>query len=868
MTELTTTENILAKNISDIMEKKYLDYGMSVIVDRALPDIRDGLKPVHRRIIFAMHKLANRSNSPHKKSARIVGDVIGKYHPHGDTSVYEAMVRMAQEFSMRATLVDGQGNFGSVDGDSPAAMRYTESRMSVFAENMLADIDKDTVDYHDNYDGTEQIPIVLPTTYPNLLINGGTGIAVGMATNMPTHNPIEVLNCLLLAIEKGGKVEEEDLSEYMEIMPAPDFPTGGIVHDLAEMEQVWKFGRGRVQLRAAWHEETTEDDKNSIIITEIPFQVNKTTLLEKISSLVSPDENKHVQVEGVSDIRDESDKDGMRIFIELKKEADPHVVFNGLARGSQLNIAFNYNNTVLINNNPQQVGIMRVFNEFILHRLEVITRRTQYLDNKAKNRHHLLAGLMKALDPNVVEQVIEMIRGSKDNAESRAKLMSFLSVDEVQADGILDLKLQKLAASEMQKLKEEFDKLAEIRKDYAEILSSEEKRFEVMTQETHEAMELFEKTKNKMEKRTFGIRLSETSFDPIVLDLAALVKEEECTVILTAEGFARRIPLEEMEQQNRGTRGKSRMKVRDGDVIVQSISCHSHDTLMGITKSGKAFALHAYEMTDTLRGKYINTVANINNEEEVLMLLPVDMESNEDLVLITKNGLIKKTALSNYSSATRKGGIKAITLNDGDEIVHAALSTVEDQIALVNTANKIIRFNMSEIRQLQRGGKGVLGMRINNGDGDIIGGDVIKQETVPESYVVTVSDKGMVKITGLDQYKVQKRGGMGVLAMKATGKVGGLFKAMIVDDLDGELITTTKKGVTNRISLSKVTVTSRNTRGVKLIALDEKDELADVFYYMGGDVEEEITSEFDMDEDMESNAEDNDSEVEQDIEEE
>jgi DNA gyrase subunit A len=823
-------ERIKKADIRKVMSQKFLDYGMSVIVDRALPDIRDGLKPVHRRIIYAMHVLGNRHNAPYKKSARIVGDVIGKYHPHGDTAVYDSMVRMAQPFSMRVALVDGQGNFGSVDGDSPAAMRYTESRMTTFTEQMLADIDRGTIDFHDNYDGSEKIPTVLPTPYPNLLINGSIGIAVGMATNIPTHNPMEVMACVLKAIEHGGEVKKENIQEFLEIMPAPDFPTGGIVHDLQDMEQIWTEGYGRVQLRAKWHKETTDSDKASIIITEIPYLVNKNNLMKKIAELVNPDKNKIVQVEGVSDFRDESDKDGMRIFIEVKRDSDPDVVFNSLAKATQLNESFNYNTTVLVNNNPKQVGLMTVINEFILHRLEVIERRTMFLDNKARVRHHLLAGFMKALDPDSVEKVIEMIRFSKNNAEAKMALIKYLSIDDIQADAILDMKLQKLASSEVDKLKAEYDNIVLTREGYATLLNSKDERFKLIVEETNTVIESFKKGKDANGDKTYGVRLSEVRYEPMILDMAALIKEEECTVILTAEGFARRIPLEEMEQQNRGTRGKSQMKLRDEDFIIQSLSSHSHAKLMGITKSGKCFVLDAFEITDSQRGKYINTIAEIDNDEKVIMLMPVNYESGQDLVLITKSGKIMKSALENYKNAKRKGGVKAITLDEGNEVIHATLSKDVDDMVLVNTANKIIRFNINQIRRVSRGSKGVTGMRIKD-SGDIIGGDVVTSENIEASYIVTVSDKGMVKITSLDQYKIQKHGGMGVLAMKATGKVGDVFKAMIVSDLSGELIVTTKKGVSNRISLSKVTVTSRTTRGVKLVKIDVNDNLADVFFY-------------------------------------
>lgn len=825
--------NIQKINIGEIMEKKYLDYGMSVIVDRALPDIRDGLKPVHRRIIYAMHMLNNRSNSPYKKSARIVGDVIGKYHPHGDSSVYDAMVRMAQDFSMRLPLVDGQGNFGSIDGDSPAAMRYTESRMSKFVEYMLTDLGKETVSFHENYDASELIPDVLPTPYPNLLINGTQGIAVGMATNMPPHNPVEVLKCVIEVIKDGGKIDIENVEKYMKIMPAPDFPTGGIVHDLEEMKNVWINGVGRVFLRAKWHEEDTQNGKKAIIIDEIPYQVNKSTLLEKIGELVNPDkQTKEIKVDGVSDFNDESDKNGLRIFIEVKNDFDTNVVFNQLAKHSQLNTSINYNNTVLINNRPQRVGLITVFDEFIKHRLEVITNRTVYLLKKAKERHHILFALMKALDSNNIEKVIEIIRFSKNNIESKFKLMEFLNIDEIQTDAILDIKLQKLASSEIDRLKNEFEEKENLISMYNEILNSKDKKFEIMYNETIEMIEVFEKSKNSNRKnrQTYGVRLSDISYEKIVLDYAALIKEEECSLILSSSGYARRVPLDDMEQQNRGTRGKSRIKLREDDFIIQNLNTHSHDDLIGITKSGSAFSMKAYEISDSIKGCYLNTLANISNDEEILMLMPVDFLSNKKLVLITKSGKVKKTDIQKYISAKRKGGIKAIEIKENDQVIQAKLSDDDDEMVLINNVNKLIRFNLNEVREVGRTGSGVIGMRMKEENDFLIGGDVIDNNS-NNNNVVTVSKNGLVKITPIDQYRLQTRGGKGVLATKVSEKAGDVFKALIVNDLSGELITITTKGITNRISLKNVNVTNRTTMGVKLISIDDNDKLADVFYF-------------------------------------
>lgn len=818
-------ENNLIYNVDIIDSAKtcFLNYGMSVITDRALPDIRDGLKPVHRRILWSQNELGNRHNTQYKKSARIVGDVIGKYHPHGDSSVYDALVRMAQDFSMRVPLIDGQGNFGSIDGDSAAAMRYTEARMSPFGTSMFEDIEYNTVNMIPNYDGTEKMPEVLPLKYPNLLVNGSEGIAVGMACKVPPHSPLEVMRCLEKIILDKINKNETSIEELIKIMPCPDFPTGGLVHNLKEMENIWNTGKGSIKLRAKWVEEETTSGNPVIIINEIPYQVIKEKFIEHVHELAKPNKQKggKREIEEIKEFRDESDKDGLRIYIELKKDVDPELFFNKLIKLTELEKSINYNINVLVKGQPKQVGIKEVFDNFIEHRIEVITRRTQYLSNLASKKAHILEALEKAL--NNIDKVIELIKKSTNTKEAKLNLIEFLKIDEIQAQSIVDMRLQKLTSGEVNDIYVEREEIKKKLAYYNEILSSKNKLLEVILQESEKQITNFVNTKDKKGERPYGKRLTEFEYNKLDTDLAALTKREECTLLFSKKGYLRRVPVSDFEQQNRGTKGRKIMKLKDKDFIQKALNTHSHDSLMLVTEKGKVYSLFAYEITDNLSGRHINNILQIDKDDNILVILPVNYESEKDLVMVTKQGQVKKTKLSEYKNSFRKSGLLGIKLNENDLVITAEVCNEDDNIMLVNNKNNIIIFKSSELRTLSRMSKGVMGMNIENNL--IIGAGVV----VKEGLIVTVSEKGMIKITNSNEYKIQKRGGKGVKVFKDNEKTGMLFKAISINNLEQDIITTTRKGLSNRISLDKINITRRNTSGVKLIKIDNYDKLADSF---------------------------------------
>ena len=815
---------IVDLNIVESAQKFFLNYAMSVITDRALPDIRDGLKPVHRRILWSQYELKNTHNAIYKKSARIVGDVIGKYHPHGDSSVYDALVRMAQDFSMRVELVDGQGNFGSVDGDSAAAMRYTEARMSPFATSMFDDMPFNTVNMQANYDGTEKMPEVLPLKYPNLLVNGTEGIAVGMACRVPPHNPIEVMACLEEIVKSKIENKEIEIEDLIKLMPAPDFPTGGLVHNLKEMKDVWETGRGSVRLRARWYEEESSTGNPVIIITEIPYQVNKEKLVKDITDLTKPNKDKggKREIDEIKNFRDESDKEGVRIYIELKRDCEAELFFNKLAKITELEKSISYNVNVLINNEPKLVGLTTVFDKFIEHRVDVITRRTQYKDAEAAKRQHILNALAKALAK--IDEVIEIVKKSKSTAEAKLNLIEFLEIDEVQAQSIVDMRLQKLTSGEIEQIEKEVAEINIQREYYAKLLGSNEEILKVILEETAKQISLFVNTKNRHGDRIYGKRLTDYEYNKLDTDLAALTKEEDCTILFSNNGYLRRVPVSEFEQQNRGTRGKKIMKLKEKDFIAKAINSHSHATVMMVTEKGKVYSMYAYELTDNLGGRHINNILEIDKDDKVLLMLPVDYESEDDLVMVTKSGMVKKTKVTDYSNSFRKSGLLGIRLNEEDTVISASTCTSEDKVMLVNNKNNIIIFESNTIRQLSRTSKGVRGMNLDDNQ-EIIGAGVVCQG----GLIVTVSENGMIKITNADEYKTQKRGGKGVKVFKDNEKTGMLFKAISVNDLSQDIITTTKNGVSNRISHEKINVTRRTTSGVKLIKIDDKDKLADSF---------------------------------------
>ena len=819
-------------NLEKVGQEKFLDYAMYVIVDRALPDIRDGLKPVHRRILFAQDKLGNHFNKPYKKSARVVGDVIGKYHPHGDTAVYDALVRMAQPFSMRAPLVDGQGNFGSIDGDSAAAMRYTEVRQSKFSDSMFSDMGKDTVGMVENYDGTELMPEVLPVRFPNLLVNGTHGIAVGMATSIPTHNPIEVLECVKYLVGKYLTNEEISIDEMMKIMPSPDFPTGGLVHSLHNIRSAWTDGSAKFKIRAKWHQEETMSGKTKLIIDEIPYQVNKEKLIEKLSELASPNKEKDglIEVEGITEIKDESDKN-IRIAIDLKRDIDPEITFNALAKHSQLEVHGSYNMTVLIDGAPNVVGIAEVLENFISFRESVILKRSIYLKEKAEVRSHLLFGLDKALLK--MDDVIEIVKNSKTPSEASTTLIEFLGVDEEQAKFILEMRLSKLTSSQREDLQNEINAIKEKIAYYSSLIDSKEKRLEVVLEETEEQITVFANTTDDNGEYGFAKRKSEWMVETLGTDLAALTKEEDCTILFSKKGYVRRMPVSDFEAQNRGTRGKRHMKLSADDCIQKSIPCHSHDTLAIITNKGKVYALHAYEIPDVDKGRHLNNIIELPVDENVIMILPVNFNDHSlYLTMLTTNGNVKRTSISKYTGegrkagAFRKSGVIGISLREDDEIIYADVCQDGDEIIMVNNKNMIIRFPITEeqVRPLSRTSIGVRGMRLD--DSKVIGGAVVKSGE--EGLLSCITENGMIKITNLTQYRIQNRGGKGVRAFKSNDKTGDLFKALILTDINSDILTTTQKGVSNRINVSAINITNRNTSGVKLVKLDEGDALADV----------------------------------------
>lgn len=848
-------ENIEDIDLFNVTEQKFLDYAMSVITDRALPDSRDGLKPVHRRILFAQNQLGNYYNTQFKKSARIVGDVIGKYHPHGDTAVYDSLVRMAQPFSMRAILIQGQGNFGSIDGDNAAAMRYTECRQSKFANSMFEDLDKDVVKSIGNYDNSEQMPEVLPVRFPNLLINGTQGIAVGMATYIPPHNPVEVLNCVNYLLKCKLEEKEVSLDELMKIMPAPDFPTGGLIHNLYDMKNAWEQGRATLKLRAKWHSEETVSGRFKLVITEIPYQIMKEKLIKSISELASPDKKKNnfIQVEGISGIKDESEKD-IRIVIDLKKDIDPETTFNALAKYSTLETSINYNATVLVNGSPRLLGILELLEHFLQFREEIIIKRTIFLDKKAANRSYQLEGLSKALAK--LDEVIDLIKASESPKVALKSLTEFLVIDEEQAKFILDMTLSRLTSGQREDLEVELKELLIKRADYFEILNSPTRRINEMEKENDEQITLFSNTPDDEGKYTYGKRQSSWMIPRLDTDLAALTKEEECTILFSNKGYVRRVPTSDFEQQNRGTRGKRYMTLGKDDFIQKSIPSHSHDSLAIITERGQVYALKAYEISDIEKGRHLNNILEMSEGEKVLMILPIDFSSEDSfLTMMTQNGIVKRTHVSKYLNAFRKSGIKGIEIREDDQLVHAGICKNGDSLVLVNSKNLIIRFevNAKSIRTVSRTSIGVKGMTLDDGV-KVIGGAVVNSNA--DGYLSCITENGMVKITKIDQYRTQKRGGKGVRAFKYNEKTGDLFKALFIENLDSDLVTTTQKGISNRINLQKINVTNRNTSGVKLVKIDDNDCLADVFNSIAYENEDEIQLNIPLDDLTEENLND------------
>lgn len=825
-------------NIEDELKQSYLDYAMSVIVGRALPDVRDGLKPVHRRVLFAMHELGNDWNKAYKKSARVVGDVIGKYHPHGDSAVYDTIVRMAQPFSMRYTLVDGQGNFGSVDGDSAAAMRYTEVRMARIAHEILSDLDKETVDYVPNYDGTELIPEVMPTRVPNLLVNGSSGIAVGMATNIPPHNLTEVVQGTIALIDNP----ELDIDQLMEFIPGPDFPTAAIINGRAGILQAYRTGRGRIYLRARYHiEEDPKNNKPSIVVTEIPYQVNKARLIEKIAELV-----KEKKVEGITELRDESDKDGMRIVIELRRGEVPEVVVNNLYAHTQMQNVFGINVVALVDGQPRTLNLKELLEAFIRHRREVVTRRTIYELRKARERGHILEGLAIALVN--IDPIIELIKSSATSAEAKDKLMAaswgagdvvqmleragadacrpddldehfglrdgLYHLSPAQAQAILDLKLHRLTGLEHQKLIDEYRLLLERIAELLEILSSTERLMQIIREELSAIVEQYG------DARRTEIMASQQD-----LTIADLITEEDMVVTISHTGYAKTQPVSAYQAQRRGGRGKSASGVKDEDYIEHLLVTSSHDTILCFSSRGKVYWLKVYEIPQAsraARGRPIVNILPLEDDERVTAILPVnDFGEDHYVFMATGDGTVKKTSLSNFSRP-RSTGLIALELNEGDTLIGAAITTGAQEVMLFTDQGKVQRFNEGDVRPMGRTARGVRGVRLPKG------AQVISL-IIPEDdgRILTVSVNGYGKMSALPDFPTYGRGGQGVIAMQMSERNGELVGAIQVFPGD-EIILISDQGTLVRTRTDEISVQGRNTQGVTLIRISGDEKLVGV----------------------------------------
>jgi DNA gyrase subunit A len=812
-------EKIIKINIEEEMKSAYIDYSMSVIVARALPDVRDGLKPVHRRVLFGMSELGILSNRPYKKSARIVGEVLGKYHPHGDSSVYFAMVRMAQEWSLRYPLVDGQGNFGSVDGDSPAAMRYTEARLKKIAEETLADLDKETVDLQLNFDDTIEEPSVLPTKIPNLLVNGASGIAVGMATNMPPHNLSEVIDALCACIDNSD-ITTEELLQYVK---APDFPTGGIIYGYQGVKEAFETGRGRIVVRGKAEIETSDNGKTRIVITEIPYLVNKAEMIMKTADLVNDK-----KIEGISNVNDESDRNGMRIVYDLKREAIPHVVLNKLYKYTQLQTSFSVNNIALVDGRPQMLNLKQLLEKFIAHRHDVVVRRTKYELRKAEERAHILEGLIIASDN--IDEVIKIIRASKNPDEARENLIERFKLSDLQARAIVDMRLRQLTGLEQDKLRAEYDEIKKQIEYLNEVLSNIELRMSIIKDELIEIKEKYG------DARRTEIVPDAEEFNP-----EDFYADEEVVITISHLGYIKRTPLTEFKTQSRGGVGSKGSTTRDEDFVEHLYIANMHSTMLFFTELGRCFWLKVYEIPEgnkTSKGRAIQNLLQINAEDNVKAYINVktltDPEyiKNQFIILGTKNGIIKKTSLEAYSRP-RQNGVNAITIREGDQLLEARLTGGNHEILLAVRTGKAIRFNEKDIRAIGRTASGVRGIKLSAGDSVI--GMICVEETKED--VLVVSENGYGKRSKLEDYRITKRGGKGVKTMNITEKTGALIALKGVTD-ENDLMIITKNGLTIRMAVSELRVMGRATQGVRLINLKKGDQIAAIEFVAAGEKEE------------------------------
>jgi DNA gyrase subunit A len=828
-------EKIIPINIEDEMKTAYIDYSMSVIVSRALPDVRDGLKPVHRRVLYGMTELGLASNRPYKKSARIVGEVLGKYHPHGDTSVYDTMVRMAQDWSLRYPMVDGQGNFGSIDGDPPAAMRYTEARMRKMAEEMLQDIDKETVDYRPNFDDSLTEPTVLPARIPNLLVNGASGIAVGMATNMAPHNLTEVINGTIAYIDNN----EVTIDDLMEHVKAPDFPTGGIIYGTEGIKTAFETGRGRIVMRGKAEFDVNKTGREQIIITEVPYQVSPSQIIVKAVDLV----NDKV-IEGISEVRDESGRQGLRIVFDLKRDAVPNIVLNKLYKYTPLQTSFSVNNIALVKGRPMMLNLKDMIRHYVEHRHEVVIRRTEYLLREAEKRAHILEGLTIALDN--LDAVIKLIRASKNGEDARNGLMKEFQLSEIQSKAILDMRLQKLTGLEIDKVRAEYAELMVAIADLKSILGDEGRRMQIIKDELEEVKE-----KYGDERRTA------IEYDAGEINIEDLIANEEMVVTISNMGYIKRTPLTEYKSQTRGGVGNKGVKHRDDDFVEHLFVTMTHNYILLFTDHGRCFWMKVYEIPEggkVSKGRAIQNLINIPSDDTVRAFVATgnlkdeEYVNNNYIVMCTKNGTIKKTSLEQYSRP-RTNGINAITVRDGDQLLEAKLTDGTAEILLAKKSGKAIRFNERDVRVMGRTASGVRGVRLENDQDEVIG-MVCVNSSKTDITIMVVSAKGYGKRTSIDDYRITGRGGKGVKTLSVTEKTGALISIKDVTD-ENDLMIITKLGITIRMKMEEMRVMGRATQGVRLIKVRDKDNIASVAKVPKVDEEE-------VDDTLEDNETDND----------
>jgi DNA gyrase subunit A len=802
-------EKLIPINIEDQMKSAYIDYSMSVIVSRALPDVRDGLKPVHRRVLYGMYELGVLANRAHKKSARIVGEVLGKYHPHGDSSVYDAMVRMAQDWSLRYLLVDGQGNFGSIDGDSPAAMRYTEARLQKISEDIMADLDKETVDFQLNFDDTLQEPTVMPTRVPNLLVNGASGIAVGMATNMPPHNLTEVVNGTLAYIDNT----DIEIDELMNHIKAPDFPTGGVIYGYEGVREAFKTGRGRIVMRAKANFEEV-DGRESIVVTEIPYQVNKAEMIKRTAELVN-----EKKIEGIANIRDESDRNGMRIVYILKREAVPNVVLNTLYKYTQLQSSFSVNNIALVDGRPQMLNLKDLIHYFVEHRHDVVVRRTKFDLRKAEERAHILEGLIIASDN--IDEVIRIIRASKDGEEARNNLIERFKLSEIQARAIVEMRLRQLTGLEQDKLRAEYEDIMKLIAELKALLESKDLRMQLIKEELTEIRDKYGDP-----------RRSQIEYSGGDVSIEDLIADENVVITISHAGYIKRTPLSEYKTQNRGGVGQKGVATRDQDFLEHLFVATNHQYMLFFTQKGKCFWMRVYEIPEgskTSKGRAIQNLINIENDDKVkAFICTQDLKNDEYInshyvIMATKKGIVKKTLLEQYSRP-RLNGINAITIREDDELLEAKLTTGESQVLIAVKSGKLVRFEEGKTRPMGRSASGVRGITLQDDNDEVIGMVSVNDM---DSDILVVSENGYGKRSALEDYRITNRGGKGVKTLNITEKTGKLVSINNVTDTD-DLMIINKSGLTIRMEVSDLRVMGRATQGVRLINIKGNDSIAAV----------------------------------------